>query len=82
MVFQPGVDVGAAVAGGAANADEGRSGALLAPAFEGAQADLELVGELLLGRSLSVMCPQGGWPLGILPGRGGLRHEPTRSDGL
>ena len=52
VVFQPGVDVGASVAGGAADPDERRSGALLAPAFQGPQADLQLVGELLLGEEL------------------------------
>ena len=48
-LLQPGVDVSAAVAGGAADLDEGWPGAFLAPALQGADAHLELVGGLLLG---------------------------------
>jgi hypothetical protein len=49
LLFQPGVDVNASVAGGPADLDERRPAAFLPPPFEGTDAHLELVGELLLG---------------------------------
>jgi hypothetical protein len=49
LSLQPGVDVRPPVAGRAPNSDECRPGSYLPPSLEGADAHLQLVGELLLG---------------------------------
>ena len=68
LPLQPGVDVDAPVAGGAADPDERRPGAFLPPPLKGTQADLQLVGELLLGEELARSCaPWSVWPSGFSP---------------
>jgi hypothetical protein len=82
LLVQPGVDVAAPVARRPANLDECRPGPLLPPPFQRSQADLQLIGELLLGQEFLAHVPPR-WSAGrILPGRGGPRHKLTGCGGL
>jgi hypothetical protein len=50
LLLQPGIDVSTPIAWRAADPDERRPGPFLPPSLKGAQAHLQLVGELLLGQ--------------------------------
>lgn len=57
LLVQPGVDVAAPVPREPANSDERRPGPLLSPPFQRPQADLQLIGELLLGQEFVAHLP-------------------------